>query len=137
MGKSNLWQNAMKIRKSFQLQYDRINLEEETINEKFKRILMSVFREMCNPKNVEINITIKQESGSDTSNIIYARISGNVSGATEWIYFLDCECENLFNEIKEILIKNGIKFSLENWSYEYKFGTLSLKMQPIQQSLNS
>ena len=137
MEKTNLWQNALKIRKSIQLQYDRIILEENTSNEVIKRILISLFRKIYNHKNTEIYISIKQGVSPDTCNLIGVKIDGDSGGETDWFYFHDGEFEKHFNEIKEALIKSGIEFSLEGYNSKYNWAILSINLPTMQQLLNS
>ena len=137
MEKSNLWQNALKIRKSIQLQYDRIILEENTSNEVIKRILISIFRKIYNHKNTEIYISIKQGVPPDTCNLIAVKIDGDSGGETDWFYFHDGEFEKHFNEIKEALTKSGIEFSLEGYNSKYNWAILNINLPTMQQLLNS
>lgn len=127
----------MKIRKSIQLQYDRIILEENTSNEVIKRILINIFRKIYNHKNTEIYISVKQGVPPDTCNLIGVKIDEDCGGVTDWFYFHDGEFEKHFNEIKEALMKSEIEFSLEGYNSKYNWAILCINLPTMQQLLNS
>lgn len=127
MKQSTHWQDIMKVRNNNKIEFGKISLKRKTLEHEFKKVLMSVLKEVLNPECKSVCIDIREKESTANVNLIGVSVMGLFNGPEE-VLFWDCECDYLFDKFKEVLSEYGFKFATDKYIEIKKWGRLVIDL---------